>query len=74
MSDNAPRSWTLRELHDELRRFEAELKVAGLRPNSVHTYVNRSEIFLRWLSGDYTPQGPRSRGVGVEVQPVPQRP
>jgi hypothetical protein len=24
----------------------------------VKTYVGRSEIFLRWLAGDYTPRGP----------------
>jgi hypothetical protein len=51
-------SWTLRELHAELARFEHELRAASLRKSSVKTYVGRSEIFLRWLAGDYTPRGP----------------
>ena len=51
--------WTVRELNQELRRFERELRAAGLAENSVRTYVDRTAIFLRWLSGDYKPQGPR---------------
>ena len=46
------------ELRRELDRFEAELRAAGLRENTVHTYVQRSETFLRWLVGDYRPRGP----------------
>lgn len=49
------RGWTLEELHAELGVFEAELVAAGLMPNSVKTYVERSERFLRWLAGDYRP-------------------
>ena len=52
-------SWTLRELESELLRFEAELRAAGLAENSVKTYVERSERFLRWLVGEFTPRGPR---------------
>lgn len=52
-------SWTLDELHRELARFEKEARQAGLRENSVNTYVQRSSIFLRWLSGDYQFQGPQ---------------
>ncbi len=54
--------WTVRELRDELRRFEQELRSAGLAPNSVHTYANRSEVFVRWLAGEYTPRGPIQGG------------
>lgn len=50
--------WSLEDLRAELRRFEAELRAAGLRDSSVHTYVDRTERFLRWLQGDYTPKGP----------------
>jgi hypothetical protein len=43
------------ELQDELRRFEADLRAAGLKENSVATYVGRSQYFLSWLVGEYTP-------------------
>ena len=51
--------WTLRELRAELQRFEDELRAAGLLPTTVHTYVDRAAVFLRWLAGDYRPRGPR---------------
>lgn len=51
-------SWTLAELYEELRNFEHELSRAGLKPNSVRTYVDRTDIFLRWLTGEYQPRGP----------------
>jgi hypothetical protein len=50
---------TADEIDRELKRFEDELKAAGLRPNSVHTYVDRTERFLRWLRGEYRPRGPQ---------------
>ena len=50
--------WTISDLKRELRRFEQELRAAGLRDNTVHTYLNRSETFVRWLAGEYRPQGP----------------
>lgn len=46
----------------DLRRFEQELRAASLAPISVHTYVNQSEVFVRWLSGDHTPRGPLGAG------------
>jgi len=51
----SPGSWSADELHRELGRFEDELKAAGLAASSVHTYVDRSARFLRWLQGGYTP-------------------
>jgi hypothetical protein len=39
------RRYTIGELSAELRRFEAELKAAHLRPASVETSVTRSETF-----------------------------
>jgi hypothetical protein len=51
--------WTLRELRAELQRFEDELRAAGLLPTTIHTYVDRAAVFLRWLAGDYRPRGPR---------------
>lgn len=53
------RRYTIGELWAELRRFEAELKAARLRPATTWTYVTKSETFLRWLTGDYKPTGPR---------------
>jgi hypothetical protein len=46
------------DLRAELRRFENELRAAGLRENSVSTYVDRTDRFLKWLDGDYQPRGP----------------
>lgn len=51
----ASASWTSDELRRELERFETELREAGLAANSVRTYVDRSLVFVRWLSGDYVP-------------------
>ena len=51
-------AWTVAALEDELKRFETELRAAGLKPNSVETYVERTSRFIRWLAGDYKPRGP----------------
>jgi hypothetical protein len=53
-------SWSISELLSELERFETEARRAGLRENTVRTYVDRSSIFVRWLAGDYQFQGPRA--------------
>jgi hypothetical protein len=53
------RRWSIGELRAELARFEQELRTAGLAPNTVRTYVDRSGYFLRWLTGQYQPSGPR---------------
>lgn len=52
------KSYTVDELRKKLDEFEAELRAAGLRENSVETYVQRSATFMRWLEGDYKPGGP----------------
>ena len=46
------------ELREQLRRFERELRAAGLKESSVTTYVDRTGRFLKWLDGDYQPRGP----------------
>ena len=51
----SPDRWTTGELHDQLDRFEAELRSAGLAENTIRTYVDRSRYFVRWLEGDYSP-------------------
>lgn len=50
--------YTVDDLHEELRRFERELRAAGLKENSVSTYIDRTSRFLKWLTGDYQPRGP----------------
>lgn len=51
--------WSIDELQQELVRFEHEARAAGLKESSVHTYVDRSGRFVRWLAGDFTFQGGR---------------
>lgn len=51
MTDN----WTMPELVNALREFESDLRRAGKSENTVHTYVDRAERFLRYLTGDYDP-------------------
>jgi hypothetical protein len=50
--------YSVSELRDELLRFERELHGAGLKDNSVTTYVDRTERFLKWLEGGYQPRRP----------------
>lgn len=50
--------YTVEDLRAEVRRFEGELRAAGLKENSVSTYVDRTGRFLKWLGGDYQPRGP----------------
>jgi hypothetical protein len=58
--------WTVNQLHDLLGTFEAELRAAGLKENTIRTYVDRSTIFVRWLDGDYRP-GSREGALGPEA-------
>jgi hypothetical protein len=48
-------SWTMSELRASLAEFENELRLAGLTKNTITTYVDRAERFLRYLAGEYTP-------------------
>ena len=50
--------WTSHELRAALEEFKRELEAAGLRANSIETYVGRTTVLLRWLDGDYTRRGP----------------
>lgn len=49
-------AWTLAELEAELARFETELRAAGKAEPTVHTYVERSARFIKWLAGEYDPK------------------
>ena len=53
-------TWSIADLMDELERFEREARAAGLKENSVRTYVDRSPNFVRWLAGDFQFQGPHN--------------
>ena len=48
------------DLSLELDGFRADLRAAGLRESTIHAYLGGSSLFVRWLSGDYVPRGPRS--------------
>lgn len=48
-------TWTMPELMTALREFESDLRRAGKSENTVHTYVDRAERFLRYLTGEYRP-------------------
>lgn len=57
-----PKTWTMRQLKQELRGFEAALKAAGQRETTIRSYAEQSERFLRWLDGDYVPRGANATG------------
>lgn len=52
-------TWTVKELREELERWEHVLRSRGYPENTVRTYIGRSEIFVRWLAGEWQPTGPR---------------
>lgn len=54
-------------LRQELDRYETELRDAGLKRNTVMTYVQPVERFFNWVSGKYRP----TKGV---VGPLPTEP
>ena len=58
-------SWGDRALRDELARYEAEARSAGMKPNAVHSYWDYARRFLDWRDGSY----PRH----TATRPVPAR-
>ena len=58
-------SWDDRALRDELVRYEAEARRAGMTPNAVHSYWDYARRFLDWRDGSY----PRH----TATRPVPAR-
>lgn len=53
-------SWDVEGLRAELDRYRAALVDAGKVPNTVQTYVDRADRFIRWLAGEYDPAQERS--------------
>lgn len=52
--------WTITDLRTDLAVFEDELGEAGLKEQSIQTYVGRSKTFVDWLEGRYQPRGPNA--------------
>ena len=57
---NKTQTWTIDELSLALDQYEQELRDKGLRRNTINTYVQHPERFIRWLAERYSPTGPRS--------------
>jgi hypothetical protein len=55
-------TWTETDLREALDRFEQEHIDAKLLPNSVRSYVDYADRFLRWRTGDYRPRGASGPG------------
>jgi hypothetical protein len=47
--------WDVEGLRRELDRYRGALVAAGKVPNTVQTYVDRADRFVRWLAGEYDP-------------------
>lgn len=47
------KTWSLSELEAALGQFERDLRNGGYKDLTVHTYVDRSRRFLRYLSGSF---------------------
>src|SRR5450759_2258297 len=56
-------AWNHAELVSALRDYERVLEQAGLRPITIHSYVDYSGRFLRWRVGEFAPRGTRASGV-----------
>ena len=52
-------TWTTSELSEALDVYEQELRDKELSRNTINTYVQHPERFIRWLADDYSPQGPQ---------------
>ena len=48
-------SEALAEVEAALKAYEQAVEEAPLTPSSKETYVNRAQLFVRWLKGDFEP-------------------
>ena len=58
MSTDNP-TWSLLELQEKLDEYEELLVSIGMSRNTINTYTQHPERFIRFLIGEYTPEGPR---------------
>ena len=58
MSTDNP-TWSLLELQEKLDEYEELLVSKGMSRNTINTYTQHPERFIRFLIGEYTPEGPR---------------
>lgn len=56
------KTWTMRQLQQEIRGYSAALKARGLRENTIDTATRQASQFLRWLDGNYEPRGANALG------------
>jgi hypothetical protein len=47
--------WSARELRSQLNRYEEDLRAAGKTRNTINTYLQHPERFIKWLEGRYRP-------------------
>jgi hypothetical protein len=47
--------WSAQELKDELDRYETELRAEGKARNTINTYVQHPERFIKWLERRHRP-------------------
>jgi len=47
--------WSAQELMSELNLYEEELRAAGKTRNTINTYVQHPERFIKWLDKRYRP-------------------
>lgn len=57
VTQSARRSnWTTVELRSDLDSFEKDLRDAGLKEQTIQTYIARSKTFVDWLERKYVPK------------------
>lgn len=54
-----PPRWSIDELTEGIAAFAADLREAGYPEVTIQTYTEHPRKFLRYLSGEYRPTGPR---------------
>jgi hypothetical protein len=59
------RRWSARDLMSELNRYEQELRDAGKTRNTINTYVQHPERFIKWLERNHPTQADAKPGRGT---------
>jgi predicted nucleic acid-binding protein len=62
--------WDDHELSARLSKYEEACRVAGMRPNAIHSYWDYARRFLAWRAGEYRPRGATSTGRPVPAHPA----